>query len=297
VLENVKPTLFAEPSGDANNSFELWASDLDLARAIGLNAYRFSIEWCRIEPEPGLFSIAMLDHYKASSPDAMRGPGPVVTFSHWTTPRWFAMRGGWTAPDSAALFARFCDRAARHLADGMAYAVTLNEANGTLLGHVMAPPQAKDAERAMLAAAGRATGSEHFVGGSPISLAMEMLPNLIAAHKQGRAAIKATRPPCRWACRWRWSICRASAPTICAMPAAETSMAHGSKRCAATISSVCRITAASSGTTRASSLCQLAHRRRRLGDLPRLAGQCGRLCPCRNRLPDHGHRTRPQQRQ
>lgn len=65
VLENVKPTLFAEPSRDANNSFDLWASDLDLARAIGLNAYRFSIEWCRIEPEPGLFSIAMLDHYKA----------------------------------------------------------------------------------------------------------------------------------------------------------------------------------------------------------------------------------------
>lgn len=195
VLENVKPTLFAEPSRDANNSFDLWASDLDLARAIGLNAYRFSIEWCRIEPEPGLFSIAMLDHYKAVIAGChARGLAPVVTFSHWTTPRWFAMRGGWTAPDSATLFARFCDRAARHLADGMAYAVTINEANGTLLGHVMAPPQAKDAERAMLAAAGRATGSDRFVGGSPISLAMEMLPNLIAAHKQGRAAIKAARP-------------------------------------------------------------------------------------------------------
>ncbi|MBC2665319.1 glycoside hydrolase family 1 protein [Novosphingobium flavum] len=195
VLENVRPTLFTEPSGDANNSFELWSADLDLARAIGLNAYRFSIEWSRIEPEPGLFSQAMLDHYKAIIAGChARGLAPVVTFSHWAVPRWFAMRGGWTAPDSASLFARYCDRAARHLADGMAYAVTLNEANGTLLGYHMAPPQAHGAERAMLAAAARATGREHFVGGAPISLAMEMQPNLIAAHRQGRAAIKAARP-------------------------------------------------------------------------------------------------------
>jgi len=32
---------------------------------IGLNSYRFSLEWSRIEPEPGMFSVAMLDHYKA----------------------------------------------------------------------------------------------------------------------------------------------------------------------------------------------------------------------------------------
>jgi beta-glucosidase len=64
VLENTKPTLFAEPSGDACNSLALWQADLDLAKSMGLNCYRFSIEWSRIEPAPGQFSIAMLDHYK-----------------------------------------------------------------------------------------------------------------------------------------------------------------------------------------------------------------------------------------
>jgi beta-glucosidase len=222
----------------------------------------------------------------------------VVTFSHWTTPRWFAMRGGWTAPDSATLFARFCDRAARHLADGMAYAVTLNEANGTLLGHVMAPPQAKDAERAMLAAAGRATGSEHFVGGSPISLAMEMLPNLIAAHKQARAAIKAARPALPVGMSLALVDLQGVGPNN--LRDARRRDFYGAWLEAVRGDDFVGVqnTAASSGTTRASSPCRWrTHRRRRLGDLPRLAGQCGRLCPCRNRLPDHGHRARPQQRQ
>ena len=62
LLEHVKPTLFAEPSGDACDSLHRWAQDLDLVKALGLNAYRFGIEWARIEPEPGLFSTAMLDH-------------------------------------------------------------------------------------------------------------------------------------------------------------------------------------------------------------------------------------------
>ena len=50
VLENVKPTIFAEPSGDAVGSFDLWPDDLDLVKGLGLNTYRFSLEWARIEP-------------------------------------------------------------------------------------------------------------------------------------------------------------------------------------------------------------------------------------------------------
>jgi beta-glucosidase len=64
LLEHVKPTIFAEPSGDACNSFTRWPEDLSLVRNLGLNAYRFSLEWARIEPAEGNFSRAMLDHYK-----------------------------------------------------------------------------------------------------------------------------------------------------------------------------------------------------------------------------------------
>jgi beta-glucosidase len=63
LLSNIKPTVFKEPVGDATNSFHLWATDLELCVAMGLNAYRFSVEWSRIEPERGVVSQAMLDHY------------------------------------------------------------------------------------------------------------------------------------------------------------------------------------------------------------------------------------------
>ncbi|HEX7742952.1 MAG TPA: family 1 glycosylhydrolase, partial [Sphingobium sp.] len=105
-LEHVKPTMFAEPSGDAANSFELWPTDLDLVRNMGLNTYRFSLEWARIEPEPGQFSVAMLDHYKAMIEGCRaRGLTPVVTFNHFTTPRWFAAMNGWADPQAPSRFA------------------------------------------------------------------------------------------------------------------------------------------------------------------------------------------------
>jgi beta-glucosidase len=100
LLENVQPTITGAPSGDAVNSFELWRDDLDLVQGIGLNAYRFSLEWARIEPEPGMFSR----HARPLQGDHRWLPcarhGPVVTFNHYTTPRWFAAQGGWTHPQA-----------------------------------------------------------------------------------------------------------------------------------------------------------------------------------------------------
>jgi beta-glucosidase len=196
LCETVKPTMFAEPSGDADNSFELWPADLDLARSLGLNSYRFSLEWARIEPEAGRISIAMLDHYKAMIDGCRtRGLNPVVTFNHFTAPRWFAAQGGWTNPQSPQLFARFCDRAARHLAGGIAYATTLNEPNTVNILKDVFPPQFLGAVRGMNAAAGRACGSTDFKNAMVPDVAdLEVLQaNLIAAHKAGRAAIKAVR--------------------------------------------------------------------------------------------------------
>lgn len=196
LCESVKPTMFAEPSGDADNSFELWPTDLDLALGLGLNSYRFSLEWARIEPEPGRVSIAMLDHYKAMIDGCRaRGLAPVVTFNHFTVPRWFAAQGGWTNPQSPQLFTRFCDRAARHLAGGMAYATTLNEPNTVAILKDVFPPQFLGAVRAMNDAAGKACGSANFKNAMVPDVAdLEPLQaNLIAAHKAGRAAIKAAR--------------------------------------------------------------------------------------------------------
>jgi beta-glucosidase len=198
LLEHLAPSVFAEPSGDAVNSLELWPRDLDLVRELGLNTYRFSLEWARIEPEPGQFSLAMLDHYQAMIDGCrQRGLTPMVTFNHFTAPRWFSARGGWTSPGAPDLFARYCERAARHLAAGIGYATTLNEPNLLrLLRSLGLPPPLLEVQRGMLAAAARSCGTEQFVAANAANAEDidAMLPLLIAGHRAGRAAIKSVRP-------------------------------------------------------------------------------------------------------
>jgi len=119
-----------EPSGDACDSWHRWDEDVDLCRQLGLGNYRFSIEWSRIEPEEGEWSRAALDHYRRIGEALLdAGIDPVVTFHHFTTPRWLAARGGWAEPRVADAFARFCERAARALAPVMRRACTINEPN------------------------------------------------------------------------------------------------------------------------------------------------------------------------
>jgi beta-glucosidase len=196
-LENQKPTVFAEPSGDTCNSFDLWETDLDLVKGMGLNCYRFGIEWARIEPEKGLFSQAMLDHYKAIIDGCLqRGLAPIVTFSHFTAPRWFSAQGGWTNPESAQLFARYCDKAMRALGQGIASAITFNEPNILLLLKPMLPPQVWDIQKLTLETAAKRLGVSKFVAANVAGI--DDLPalqvGLEAAHKAGKAAIKAVRP-------------------------------------------------------------------------------------------------------
>ena len=139
-----------EPSGDACDHYHRYASDLDLLAGLGFNAYRFSLEWSRIEPEADEFSTAALDHYRrVCGACRERGLEPIVTFHHFTTPRWVAARGGWLEPETAERFARFCARAGSHLGDLIGRACTLNEPNIVAdLGHRWGvfPPGRRDPE-------------------------------------------------------------------------------------------------------------------------------------------------------
>jgi beta-glucosidase len=138
-----------EPSGDACDSFHRYAEDHAIVADLGLDNYRFSIEWARVEPEEGEFSVAMLDHYKRVCEDLReRGVTPVVTYHHFTTPRWVAHHGGWEDPDTASRFARYCERTTKHLGDLIGRACTINEPNmvathGYLTGAF--PPGRRDA--------------------------------------------------------------------------------------------------------------------------------------------------------
>lgn len=135
-LENIKPTKFAVRSGDACDSYHRYEEDIRLLKSFGLDCYRFSIEWSRIEPSPGKFSNAELAYYlRVIETCHKHGVRPVVTFNHFSCPQWFSANGGWTSPDAAELFARYCDRSARALGDGMHMAATLNEPQVKRLQH------------------------------------------------------------------------------------------------------------------------------------------------------------------
>jgi beta-glucosidase len=138
----------AEVSGDACDSWYRWDEDVELVVGMGLGAYRFSLEWSRIEPAEGEFSVAALDHYRRICARCLeRGIAPVVTFHHFTTPLWLAARGGWEAPDAPDRFARFVTRATAHLGDLIGWACTINEPDVIgVMGYMMGsfPPGVKD---------------------------------------------------------------------------------------------------------------------------------------------------------
>jgi len=197
-LEHVQPTVFREPSGQACDSYARWREDVDLVAGLGLDTYRFSVEWARVEPDEGEFSEEALAHYRAIVDYCLAaGIAPVVTYNHFTSPHWFARRGGWLDPQAPELFARYCALVTEHLGDGIAWAVTLNEPNlPRVLSWLNLPDAIRDLERATLLAASEQAGVPRY------RVANVMLPEeldaiadgMTAGHRAAKAAIKARRP-------------------------------------------------------------------------------------------------------
>jgi beta-glucosidase len=189
--EHTPRTLIAEPSGDACDSYHRYANDLDLVADAGLNAYRFSLEWSRIEPEPGELSRAALDHYARMIEGCLeRELTPVLTLQHFTLPRWFAREGGWRRRDAADRFAHFCE-VVLPLCARVGWVCTINEPNiAAVIADPEAPKQMGEAGlpepdssvvEALVAAHGRAreiAGSLGFVkvGWTVANLAVEADP-------------------------------------------------------------------------------------------------------------------------
>ena len=193
LCENVSPSVYVAPSRDACDSYHRFEEDIAIAADLGFNCYRVGIEWARIEPEPGLFSSAELDRYRRLF-DAChaRGLAPMVTYNHFTVPRWFAARGGFEVTDGADLFARFAEKATDRLGDLISSASTFNEANiQRLIGMVFSDPAKQVQIDAMIAACEKASGSGRFSSLLFADVA-KTEPVLVDAHRKAMAAIKAS---------------------------------------------------------------------------------------------------------
>lgn len=115
-------------SGEACEHYERYASDFDLAAAMGHRCHRFSIEWSRVEPEENRWNPEALAHYgRVIRALRERGIEPVVTLFHFTLPAWFARRGGWEHPAAVERFVRFVEFVLDHLDGEVRYWLTVNE--------------------------------------------------------------------------------------------------------------------------------------------------------------------------
>jgi beta-glucosidase len=129
-LERFNPEYFVERSGQACDSFNRWREDMAIVKDLGLNTYRFSIEWARIQPKKREIDHAMIDHYRQMVAHARElGLEPIVTLHHFTMPKWFRRLNAWQHPDAPQIFADYCRLVAPILDEGVTWALTINEPN------------------------------------------------------------------------------------------------------------------------------------------------------------------------
>jgi len=121
--------LGAETGDVACDHYHRWPEDLDLMRAMNLNAYRFSVAWPRVMPEgTGRINPAGLDFYERLVDGALeRGLEPHVTLYHWDLPQALQDRGGWAHPDIPGWFTEYALAVSGRLGDRIASYATFNE--------------------------------------------------------------------------------------------------------------------------------------------------------------------------
>ncbi len=112
----------------AADHYSRYKEDFDVAKKIGINAYRFSIEWSRIEPERGVWDADQLKHYnKMISALRERDIEPFVTIWHWTLPLWLSEMGGVSHPEFPELFAKYTAKLADEFSGHVKFFITINE--------------------------------------------------------------------------------------------------------------------------------------------------------------------------
>ncbi len=117
-------------SGAGVEHYQHYEADFDIVKKLNLNAFRFGIEWSRIEPREGEWDEAEVAHYRDYIAQLRkRGIEPFANIWHWTFPVWFAEMGGFAKQQNVKYFERFVQKLADDLVDDLGYIITLNEPN------------------------------------------------------------------------------------------------------------------------------------------------------------------------
>lgn len=115
-------------SGIAADHYRRYELDFDIAQKLNFNAFRFSIEWSRIEPEEGKWDLDEIEHYRRYiQAIKKRGMEPFITLYHWVVPTWFSDRGGFEHAGNVKYFVRFAEKILQGLGSELRFITTINE--------------------------------------------------------------------------------------------------------------------------------------------------------------------------
>ncbi len=166
-------------SGIADNHYNRYEEDFDLIKDLGLNSYRFSIEWSRIEPQPGKYDQAALEHY-AQMIKALRRRGiePMVSLHHFTDPVWLEDHGGWHGKEVVGRFTEYARVVAEKLGPEVKYWISINEPGSYLIMRYL----------------GGGAWPEWPIISMDMPKGFAYLRNLVKIHKQVQRVIKKSNP-------------------------------------------------------------------------------------------------------
>lgn len=117
-----------QPAGAGCGHYHRFREDFSLAKSLNSNALRFSLEWSRICPEPGVFLREEIEHYhKVFDSLKKNNLKPLVTLHHFSNPIWFVNRGGWMNPKNIDFFLEFVKKSVEEFKEKAEYWLIINE--------------------------------------------------------------------------------------------------------------------------------------------------------------------------
>ena len=117
-----------DQSGEADDDWNRLAEDVQLLKDLHVNTYRFSVEWAKLEPEPGEWDENVAAHYREELQLlADAGIQPLVTLNHFTIPAWAAALGGWEWSGMPSAFEQYVGRVYRDIGPHVRDWITINE--------------------------------------------------------------------------------------------------------------------------------------------------------------------------
>lgn len=117
-----------QKSGRACDHWNRYGDDIRRLRELGVDCYRMSLEWSKIEPEDGRFSQGAIDHYHEVIDALLEAEiEPMITLHHFTHPLWFEDLGGFEHEDNVSRFAGFAKRVFQEYGDRVGLWCTINE--------------------------------------------------------------------------------------------------------------------------------------------------------------------------